>query len=40
VIDADRIVRFAHVEVDYMTGRAEPEEVVAALDAIAKTLAR
>jgi peroxiredoxin len=40
VIDADGIVRFAHVEVDYMTGRAEPEEVVAALDAIAKTLAR
>lgn len=35
VIDANRIIRFAHIEVDYMTGRAEPEEVVAALKAIA-----
>jgi peroxiredoxin len=31
VIDAAGVVRFAHVDVDYMTGRAEPDEVVAAL---------
>ena len=36
VIDADGIVRFAHVDVDYMTGRAEPEEVMAALKAIVR----
>jgi peroxiredoxin len=34
VVDASGIVRFAHVEVDYTTGRAEPAEVVAALEAI------
>jgi peroxiredoxin len=39
VIDAHGIVRFAHVEVDYMTGRAEPEEVVAALEALAQPIA-
>ncbi|OTP68085.1 peroxiredoxin-like family protein [Caballeronia sordidicola] len=31
VIDAAGVVRFAHVDVDYMTARAEPDEVVAAL---------
>lgn len=31
VLDASGVVRFAHVDVDYMTGRAEPDEVVAAL---------
>jgi peroxiredoxin len=31
VIDTTGTVRFAHVNVDYMTGRAEPEAVVAAL---------
>jgi peroxiredoxin len=40
VIDAHGVVRFAHVEVDYMTGRAEPEEVVAALEAIVHSVAR
>ena len=39
VLDTDSIVRFAHVEVDYMTGRAEPEEIVAALKAIAQPVA-
>lgn len=34
VIDAHGVIRFAHVEADYMTGRAEPEEVVASLEAI------
>ncbi len=37
VIDGRGIVRFAHVNVDYMTGRAEPEEVIAALKAIARS---
>ena len=36
VLDADGIVRFAHVEADYMTGRAEPEEIVSALKTIAQ----
>ena len=40
VLDADRIVRFAHVEVDYMTGRAEPDQILAALAAIAQPVAR
>ena len=31
VVDTAGVIRFAHVEVDYMTGRANPEEVVAAL---------
>ena len=39
VIDPTGIVRFAHVDVDYMTGRAEPETVVAALKAIAPPVA-
>jgi peroxiredoxin len=40
VIDGRWIVRFAHVNVDYMTGRAEPEEVIAALEAIARSAPR
>ena len=39
VIDADGIIRFAHVEVDYLTGRAKPEEIVAALKAIVQPVA-
>jgi peroxiredoxin len=39
VIDANGIIRFAHVEMDYMTGRAEPEEVVAALKGLAQPIA-
>jgi peroxiredoxin len=31
VIDEAGVVRFAHIDADYMTGRAEPEAVVAAL---------
>jgi len=31
VIDKAGVIRFAHADVDYMTGRAEPEAVVAAL---------
>lgn len=34
VLDKMGVVRFAHVDVDYMTGRAEPEAVIAALKAI------
>ncbi|MGO8786519.1 MAG: peroxiredoxin-like family protein [Terriglobia bacterium] len=40
VIDGSGMVRFAHVNVDYMTGRAEPEEVVAALEVIVQSVAR
>ena len=36
ILDAHGIVRFAHVEVDYMTGRVEPEDVVTALETIAQ----
>jgi peroxiredoxin len=35
VIDTRSIIRFAHVEVDYMTSRAEPEEIISALKTIA-----
>jgi peroxiredoxin len=31
VIDTAGVIRFAHADADYMTGRAEPEAVVAAL---------
>jgi peroxiredoxin len=31
VIDKAGVIRFAHVDVDFMTGRAEPEAVLAAL---------
>jgi peroxiredoxin len=34
VIDKAGVIRFAHVEVDFMTGRAEPEAVLAALHAL------
>jgi peroxiredoxin len=34
VIDKAGFIRFAHVEVDFMTGRAEPEAVLAALHAL------
>jgi len=40
VIDGRGIVRFAHVNVDYMTGRAEPKDVIAALEAIARSAPR
>ena len=40
VIDTAGIIRFAHVDVDYMLGRAEPEAVVAALETIAPPIAR
>ena len=36
VLDAKGVIHFAHVDVDYMTGRAEPEAVVAALEKIAR----
>ena len=36
VIDASGIIRFSHVDADYMTGRVEVETVVAALEAIAQ----
>jgi peroxiredoxin len=35
VVDTSGVIRFAHVDVDYMTGRAEPGEVISALKAIA-----
>lgn len=34
VIDKAGVIRFAHVDVDFMTGRAEPEVVLAALHAL------
>jgi peroxiredoxin len=40
VVDTKGIIRFAHVDVDYMTGRAEPEAVVAALEAIVRPVAQ
>jgi peroxiredoxin len=40
VIDTKGVIRFAHVGVDYMTGRAEPEAVVAALESIAYRVAQ
>ncbi|MFX1767810.1 peroxiredoxin-like family protein [Paraburkholderia sp. A1RI-2L] len=36
VIDKTGVIRLAHVDVDYMLGRVEPETVVAALGPIAK----
>ncbi len=38
VLDAAGTVRFAHVEVDYMTGRAEPEDLLAVLKTIAESV--
>lgn len=40
VIDAAGVIRFAHIDVDYMAGRAEPEAIVTALEAMAHPLAR
>jgi peroxiredoxin len=40
VIDATGIIRFSHVDADYMTGRVEAETVVAALEAIAQPVAQ
>ncbi len=40
VIDTTGIVRFAHVDVDYMMGRVEPDAVVAALEAVAHPVAQ
>jgi peroxiredoxin len=31
VVDASGIIRFAHVDADYLTGRADPEEVLGVL---------
>lgn len=39
VVDTTGIIRFAHVDVDYMLGRAEPETVVAALAAMVRPTA-
>jgi peroxiredoxin len=39
VIDTAGSIRFAHVDVDYMLGRAEPEAVVAVLETIATPIA-
>lgn len=35
VLDTSGVIRFAHVDVDYMIGRAEPEEIISALKTIA-----
>lgn len=32
VVDTKGVIRFAHVDVDYMLGRAEPEAILAALE--------
>jgi peroxiredoxin len=34
VLDSSGVIRFAHVDVDYMLGRAEPEEILSALRTI------
>lgn len=39
VVDTTGIIRFAHVDVDYMLGRAEPETVVATLAAMVRPTA-
>ena len=36
VVDTMGVIRFANVDVDFMTGRAEPQAVIAALEVIAK----
>ncbi len=36
VLSRIRVIRFAHADVNHMTERAEPAEVVAALHAIAQ----
>ena len=40
VVDTVGVIRFAHIDVDYMTGRAQPEEILAALTAIAHSVAQ
>lgn len=40
VVDASGIIRFCHVDADYMTGRVVAETVVAALKAIVQPVAR
>lgn len=35
VLDTSGVIRFAHVDVDYMSGRAQPEEIISALETIA-----
>lgn len=39
VVDTAGLIRFAHADVDFMTGRAEPEAVVASLEALALAVA-
>lgn len=34
VIDTDGVIKFAHVDVDYMVGRVAPEEVLNALKSL------
>jgi peroxiredoxin len=36
VVDEVGVIRFVHVDVDYMTGRAEPEAIVTALKALSR----
>jgi peroxiredoxin len=38
VLDTSGVIRFAHIDVDYMMGRAEPGEVISALKAIAHSV--
>jgi peroxiredoxin len=40
VVDTTGTIVFAHVDVDYMTGRAEPEAVLVALESIAHGVAQ
>jgi peroxiredoxin len=40
VIDTTGVARFAHVDADYMTGRAEPEEVIATLETMVHPVAQ
>jgi len=40
VMDTTGVIRFAHVDADYMTGRVEPETVISALEAIAHPVAQ
>jgi peroxiredoxin len=40
IIDATGVIRFAHVDADYMTGRAEPEAVIATLGTMAHPVAQ
>jgi peroxiredoxin len=40
VIDTTGVLRFAHIDADYMTGRVEPETVISALEVIAHPVAQ